>query len=50
MKKKYPKKKNLCPRCKINMKLITSKQCRSCHSKRKGGRLSKLRKENKNQN
>lgn len=47
IKKKYPRKKNLCPRCKKNTKLTTSKKCRECHSKGKGGRLSKLQKSRK---
>lgn len=47
MKKKYPPKKNLCPRCNKNMKLVTSSKCRECHSKGKARGLSKLKKDRK---
>ena len=45
--RKYKQEKDICPRCKINMKGIRARRCRECFGKNKGSKLSKLEKKRK---
>ena len=42
MKKKYLRKKDLCPFCRVEMKVTVSRKCIKCHHHKKGSALSKL--------